>query len=75
VVNKNFDLLSYKVKDSLKGISFDMKLDVSKFFNNPFIYDLKNDPKDIHNEFEPIIKQKILPNMLGMFSIENVKAD
>jgi hypothetical protein len=75
VVNKNFDLLTYKVKDSLKGISFDMKLDVSKFFNNPFIYDLKNDPKDIHNEFEPIIKQKILPNMLGMFSIENVKAD
>lgn len=75
VVNPSFDLSNYKVKEGSKGILLEYKLDVNKFFSTPNLYDFKSDVLNIHNEFEPIIKQKILPNMKGMFTLENLKAN
>lgn len=75
VVNKTIELSNYKVKNITNGIAIAIKFNIHQFFSSPNLYDLKIDPKDIHDQFVPAIKNKILPNMLNMISLTDVKAN
>lgn len=75
VVNKEIDLTTYKVKSLTNGITVNYKIDINSFLSSPNLYDLKNDPKDIHSETVPAIKTKLLPNMFNMISLTNLSAN
>ena len=75
VVNKSIDLTNYAVKNASNGLSIGIKFNINQFFSSPNLYYLKTDPKDIHDQFVPEIKLKLLPNMLNMVSLIDVKAN
>ncbi len=75
VVNKEIDLTNYKIKSLTNGISINYKIDVNSFLSSPNLYNLQTDPKDIHTETVPVIKTKLLPNMLNMISLTSVSAN
>ncbi|MES2654101.1 MAG: MbnP family protein [Bacteroidota bacterium] len=72
LVNKAFDLSSFKVKNATNGVDVEIKMDLGKFFNTPNTYDLKVDKRNIHNANEPSLA-KLLPNMNAMFILQDVK--
>jgi hypothetical protein len=74
VINKSFNLHTYSVKNDTSGTNFNFKLDINNFFSKPFLYDLKTEPVlNIHNENEPVIKTKLLPNLLEVFQLVEIK--
>ena len=75
VVNKSIDLTNYAVKNASNGLAIGIKFNINQFFSSPNLYYLKTDPKDIHDQFVPEIKLKLLPNMLNMVSLIDVKAN
>ncbi len=75
VVNKEIDLTGYKIKSLTNGISVNYKMDINSFLSSPNLYNLQTDPKDIHSETVPVIKSKILPNMLNMIMLTNVSTN
>lgn len=72
VVNRAIELGNYAVKNNGNGINLNFKLDVNTFFSSPNAYSFKIDPLDIHSEWIPEIKSKLLPNMKEMISLTSV---
>jgi len=72
VVNKEIDLTNYKIKSLVNGITVNYKMDINAFLSSPNLYNLQTDPKDIHSETIPVIKAKLMPNMLNMISLTSI---
>ena len=72
LVNATLDFGAYKVKNGASGTDVQIKMDISKVFDFPNVYDLKVDKRNIHNPNEPSLS-KIVSNMGNMLSLQEIK--